>query len=121
MSSALRLCSSALVLSVALPSSVFAEPDPKLTIQPIKIRVALVEDPDFPGLDDGLIARWLDSAASTFAERFGVERPVFSVAARYTLEDFMHRFARPEAGACDDLYSVAYKGGGREALVPHRG
>jgi hypothetical protein len=98
-----------------------AQPEPKpVEIQAIKLRVALVEDPDFPSLDDGLIARALDSAAGAFAERFGVERSSYSVAARFTLDGFMHRYARPEVAGCEDLYSVAYHGGGRDALLPQR-
>src|SRR5882672_10122888 len=110
MSSAPRFSAGALALCFLLPTSARGEPEQKLPIQPIKLRVALVEDPDFPSLDDGLIARALGSASNTFAERFGVEKPVFSVAARYSLEDFMHRFARPEATSCEDLYAVAYHG-----------
>lgn len=117
-----RSAAALLILAAAwLPSGpASGGEDPRIPIAPLELRVALIEDPDFPGLDDGIIARALESAADTFADRFHVERPSFRLAARFTLDDFMRRFARPDRAECADLYAFAYRGGGREALLPHR-
>lgn len=92
----------------------------QIPIAPLKLRIALIEDPDFPPLGDDLLARALESASSAFADRFGVERPAFQLAARFSIDDFMRRYAKADAPQCSALFSAIYRGGGREELAPLR-
>ncbi len=113
-----------LLLSLAVVSSAWAQTAPDeeavLEVPPLKLKVALIEDPDFPGLDDGLVAEALSSASDTFRERFDVARPTFAVIARYSLDGFMRRFGGPDRQECARIYASVYKGGGREELLKTR-
>ncbi|MFO0726066.1 MAG: hypothetical protein U1E65_19950 [Myxococcota bacterium] len=104
------------ILAIAAPAFADGEdapPEPP----PLKLKVALIEDPDFPSLDDGLVAEALSSAADTFAERFDVARPNFAVIARFSLDGFMRRYGQPDRPECARIYASVYKGGGREELL----
>jgi hypothetical protein len=90
----------------------------QIPIAAIRLKVALIEDPDFPPLDDNLIGRALESAAETFSARFQVERPTFQLAARFSVDDFMKRFAKPDTPECSPLYAATYRGGGKNELLP---
>lgn len=114
-----RVAATSLWVSIAFAGAADAHAD-RIPIAPLKLKVALVEDPDFPPLDDDLIARALESASATFADRFQVDRPTFSLAARFSLEDFMRRFAKTDAQECTALYAAMYRGGGKEQLQPLR-
>ncbi len=113
-----------LLLSLAVVPSAWAQTAPDedavLEVPPLKLKVALIEDPDFPSLDDGLVAEALSSASDTFRERFDVTRPTFAVIARYSLDGFMRRYGGPDRQECARIYASVYKGGGREELLKTR-
>ena len=103
-----------LALAVLAPSSVsWAE----ASSPPLVLEVALVDDPELPPLDDTLVARALAAASDTFAQRFAVTAPRFTVVARFGLESFMKRYAKASSPECSALLAARYKGGGRAELL----
>ncbi len=97
-----------------------ASPVAAPAIPPVTLEVALVDDPDLPPLDDTLVSRALASASETFATRFGVASPRFHVVARFSLDAFMKRYAKPSSAECAPTFSVRYRGGGRDELMLHK-
>lgn len=94
--------------------------DPLSAVQPVTLQVALVDDPDLPALDDTLVNRALASASETFATRFDVTSPRFHVVARFSLDAFMKRYAKPTSVECAPTFSVRYRGGGRAELLQQK-
>jgi hypothetical protein len=106
-----------LALAVLAPSSVsWAE----ASSPPLVLEVALVDDPELPPLDDTLVARALAAASDTFAQRFAVTAPRFTVVARFGLESFMKRYAKASSPECSALLAARYKGGGRAELLTQK-
>lgn len=97
-----------------------AAPATKLETTAPRLVVALVEDPDFPPLDEKLVQRALRYAESQFGERFSVTPPTFDVQYRYTVARFLDTYAIPSDPQCRGLYAARYKGGGAAELEPHR-
>lgn len=91
-----------------------------LTEAPLDLTVALVEDPDFPPLDEALVERALNAASAQFSLRFAVPAPRFHVRYRFDLERFMSLYAYPKDPACRGMLSARYKGGGAAELEPYK-
>lgn len=97
-----------------------ATPNTQLETTPAQLVVALVEDPDFPPLDEKLVQRALKYAESQFGERFGVAPPSFEVQYRYSVSRFLDTYAIPSDPKCKNLYAARYRGGGAAELLPHK-
>jgi hypothetical protein len=118
----------ALVVAVGVAPRAGAQPEVPLAavdadaaaLPPLKLRVALVIDPEFPDIDDDLLSRALSAGATAYAERFSVGAPTFSVVARFTLDGFVRRYVLREAEACAPTLATAYRGGGRAELEAGR-
>ena len=91
-----------------------------LKTAPLRLVVALVEDPDFPPLDEKLVQKALKYAEAQFGERFGVDPPSFDVQYRYSVARFLDTYAVPTDPQCRALYAARYKGGGLAELVPQK-
>lgn len=106
----------AALVSLVVPALAHAED----TSPSLVLEVALVDDPELPPLDDTLVARALAAASDTFAQRFAVTAPRFTVVARFGLESFMKRYAKASTPECAALLAARYKGGGRAELMAHK-
>src|SRR5437870_1699231 len=85
---------------------------------PLKLDVALVTDPEFPPLDDAIVKLALASAAATYAERFQVSPPVFTVRSSFSVSDFLVTYASVDSPECKRLFEARYHGRGAEELAP---
>ena len=101
-----------------LPASIAVKP--KVDILPVELEVALVIDPDFPDLTDDLVERALQSAATTFAERFNVSPLTMKVVARVSTREFLDAHVHADKPACKRLLDARYLGGGASELIRHR-
>lgn len=86
----------------------------------VVLTVALVEDPDFPPLDEKLVKRSLDSAREEFTRRFDAPAPKFEVKYRFDVEGFLGAYGNRRDPKCKELYAGRYKGGGANELRPHQ-
>lgn len=84
------------------------------------LTVALVEDPDFPSLDEALVKRAFDAARAEFTRRFDYPAPKFYVKYRFDVDGFLGAYSNPRDPQCRSLYRARYKGGGKKELGPHR-
>jgi hypothetical protein len=109
-----------LALATFVPGIAAAEAAPTLKTSQVRLVVALVEDPDFPPLDERLVQKALKYAESQFGERFGVDAPTFEVQYRYSVARFLDTYAVPNDPQCKALYAARYKGGGAAELEPQK-
>ena len=93
---------------------------PAHQIRPIELVVALVEDPDFPPLDERVVRIALASAEREFARRFDVPPPRFIVRYRFEARRFIEVYADPRDPRCKEAFAARYLGTGVEELAPHR-
>jgi tetratricopeptide (TPR) repeat protein len=84
------------------------------------LSVALVLDPEFPGIDAALVARALDEAAATYAERFAVAPPRFLVNGTFESAEFLAKYAQQDNPRCAVMFNARYTGGGELELLPHQ-
>lgn len=103
---------------VARPT--FAEEGPRFETAPLSLVVALVEDPQFPPLDEALVQRALRSAEEEYARRFDVARPEFRVKYRYEVSRFLSVYSRPSDPRCSEQFKARYRGTGLAELAPHK-
>lgn len=111
------LCSAFLLAGVlGLGASAAASERPRFEVAPAVLEVALVDDPDFPRLDDQLVTRALAAASATYKERFDVAPPEFRIKRRYDVASFLERYARVDDLKCARLFGARYLGGGAAEL-----
>ncbi len=91
---------------------------PKL--EEVVLTVALVEDPDFPPLDEKLVNRSLEYARQEFSRRFDAPAPKFEVKYRFDVDGFLGAYGNPRDPKCKNLYAGRYKGGGPNELRQHQ-
>lgn len=117
-----RLQLSAFLLSAVLGSSAsaLASERPRFEVAPVVLEVALVDDPDFPRLDDQLVQRALAAAATTYRGRFDVAPPEFRIKRRYDVASFLEAYARVDDLKCARLFGARYLGGGAAELRQYR-
>ena len=82
--------------------------------------VALVEDPDFPPLDERLVQKAIRFAQDEFRVRFAAEPPRMSVRYRFRINSFVSTYARADDPRCRDLFAARYTGHGPDELTPHQ-
>ena len=82
--------------------------------------VALVEDPDFPKLDERLVQKALQFARAEFRTRFDAEPPKMAVRYRFPIRSFVSTYAHPDDPRCRDLFAARYTGRGPAELAPYR-
>lgn len=87
---------------------------------PMSLTVALVEDHDFPPLDERMIDHALRAAAAQFSLRFGVPAPHLQVRYRFDLDRFISLYAYRRDPACQALFAARYTGGGAAQLAPYK-
>jgi len=107
----------ALSLTTAAPP---AKAGPRYPLRPLELVVALVEDPDFPPLDERVVQLAFRSAETEFARRFDVPAPHFVVRYRFEAKRFIDIYANPRAPACKEAFAARYKGTGPKELAAHR-
>lgn len=107
----------ALGLASAAPP---AKAAPRYPLRPLELVVALVEDPDFPPLDEQVVQVALRSAEAEFARRFDVPAPRFVVRYRFEAKRFIDIYAHPRDPACKEAFAARYKGTGTKELAAHR-
>ena len=94
--------------------------DPRYPLRPLELVVALVEDPDFPPLDERVVQRALRSAEVEFARRFDVPAPRFVVRYRFEARRFIEVYANPRSPECKEAFAARYRGTGPAELAPYR-
>lgn len=87
---------------------------------PLRLRVAVVEDPAFPPLDDILVQTALQSASAEYARRFDTSPPEFVQAARFEVGPFLEAHVDPEDPRCRSELAARYRGTGPAELSPYR-
>ena len=120
-----RFALGALILAGALsvPSAVGANPPfnvgaPLIDLSNTTLVVALVEDPDFPALDERLVQKAIRFAQDEFRIRFAAEPPKMSVRYRFPIDNFVSTYAQASDARCKNLFAARYRGQGVEALAP---
>ena len=86
----------------------------------VHLSVALVQDPDFPPLDEALIKNAMDQASASFAQRFDVAPPTLEVVNHFTISGFLGAYSLPIDPRCKPLYAARYRGGGEKELARHK-
>lgn len=112
--------SHSLVVALALAGAGVADAQPTFETAPIELVVALVEDPDFPPLDDRLVQRALRYAQQEYAQRFDVEPIKLRVLYRYDVTRFLDIYSVPTDPRCQKQFDARYRGSGVQELVPHK-
>lgn len=92
-----------------------------LDVAQLELKVAIVQDPDFPPLEPELARAALIHASDELGRRFGVRAPTLDVINEYTLSGFLGAYALPVDPACRPLYDARYRGGGATELARHKG
>jgi hypothetical protein len=87
---------------------------------PLTLKIAIVQDPDFPPVDRELVTRALELASREFASRFAAEAPRFDVVNEYTISGFLGAYALPVDPQCRPRYDARYRGGGPAELDRHK-
>ena len=103
---------------LALPAA--AAQKPSFDVDPVVLDVALVDDPDFPKLDERLVQRALVAASATYRERFDVAPPEFRIVKRYDVYSFLSQYARVDDLKCARLFGARYLGGGAAELRQYK-
>ena len=98
----------------------FGPAGPLLNQSSTTLVVALVEDPDFPPLDERLVQKALRFAQAEFRTRFAAEPPRMSVRYRFPVDSFVSLYARADDPRCRDLFAARYTGRGPAELAPFR-
>lgn len=109
-----------LLASVGLVRAAAASEKPRFEVDRVVLEVALVDDPDFPPLDEKLVQRALDAASVTYRERFDVPPPEFRIKKRYGVASFLETYARVDDLKCARLFGARYLGGGAAELRQYR-
>lgn len=91
--------------------------EPSFELAPIKLSVALVNDPDFPALEPELAKKSLELAAKEFSQRFDVPPPELTIVNEFSLSGFLGAYALPVDPRCKPLYEARYRGTGAGELV----
>lgn len=108
------------VLGIVLaPRASLGEDGPVYPKSP-RLIVALVEDPDFPPLDERLIQAAMRAAQAEYTRRFDAPPPTFDVRYRFEVSRFLSLYARPRAPQCQETFKARYRGTGQDELTPHR-
>lgn len=97
-----------------------AEAEPRFETAPLELRVAVVEDPDFPALGPELLKAALRSAADEYARRFDVAPPRLEVAGRFDIRTFLDAHVDRDDPRCAEALAARYRGTGAEELDPYR-
>lgn len=79
---------------------------------PLTLTVAVVEDPDFPPLDERLMRAAFNYGAREYALRFGVDQPRFEIRYRFDSQRFIGLYARADDPLCKAWFEARYQGGG---------
>lgn len=98
----------------------FGPAGPIIDMSETTLIVALVEDPDFPPLDETLVQSALHHAQEEFRTRFSAEPPQMKVRYRFPIDSFVSTYARADDPRCRDLFSARYTGRGARELAPFR-
>ena len=101
--------------------SAFGPAGPILDMSATTLVVALVEDPDFPPLEERLVQKAIRSAQAEFRTRFATEPPRMVVRYRFSIERFLALYAVAKDPRCRDLFAARYTGHGPEELKPFQG
>ncbi len=97
---------------------IFGAGGPLIDLSDTTLVVALVEDPDFPPLDERLVQKALRFAGNEFRVRFAAEPPKMAVRYRFRVDRFVSTYARADDPRCRDLFAARYTGRGPEELDP---
>ncbi|MCK6550830.1 hypothetical protein L6R52_33645 [Myxococcota bacterium] len=95
-------------------------PGAALASEPLTLKIAIVQDPDFPPVERELVTRALELASREFASRFGADAPRFDVVNEYTVAGFLGAYALPVDPQCRPRYDARYRGGGPAELDRHK-
>lgn len=114
------ICVAVGALVAGLVGARTAQAKPRFFTTPLALEVAIVEDADFPTLDEATVQAALRHAADEFARRFDVAPPRLRVAARFEVDRFLSRYADPEDARCAEEFGARYRGTGATELAPHR-
>ncbi len=115
-----KFLSHSLAFAATLMGAGVANADPAFETAPIELVVALVEDPDFPPLDDRLVQRALRYAQQEYARRFDVAPAKLRVLYRYDVARFLDIYSLPSDPRCAKHFAARYRGTGLQELLPHR-
>ncbi len=94
---------------------------PLVDLSDTTLVVALVEDPDFPPLDERLVQKALRFAQEEFQTRFAALPPRMLVRYRFPIDRFVGIFAQVDDPRCRDLFKARYTGHGPAELAPFKG
>ncbi|MEM7677820.1 MAG: hypothetical protein AAF449_17625, partial [Myxococcota bacterium] len=120
----MTVTSAFLLLDTAAVRAQYSTPrsdrEPLVDLSDRTLVVALVEDPDFPPLDERLVQRALRFAQAEFRVRFAAEPPRMVVRYRFPIDSFVSVYARKNDPRCEALFNARYKGRGRSELTPFK-
>ena len=105
-------------LTVSPRAAAAGPSSPLVDLSETTLVVALVEDPDFPALDERLVQKALRFARREFRTRFAAEPPRMSVRYRFRIQSFVSTYARADDPRCKDLFAARYQGHGPAELAP---
>ncbi len=108
------------VVWAGLTATAWAQAGPRFETAPLELVVALVEDPQFPPLDERLVQEALRSAEQEFARRFDVAPPRLKVQYRYEVSRFLSIYSVPSDPLCNKQFAARYRGTGSKELTPHK-
>jgi hypothetical protein len=107
-------------MTLAALALLLVSAEPSFELAPIKLSVALVNDPDFPALEPELAKHALELAADEFSKRFDVPKPELVIVNEFSLAGFLGTYALPVDPRCKPLYDARYRGGGIDELARHK-